>query len=206
MRRSRLTVRRTVTVRARVQLRRTFQTRLLPTTVPVMQHSITTTHHQHPVRILPSVLADEGYGAIEDPNREFDVFVSYAGEDAEFVRALVGALEAQNLQVWFAETAIGIGDSLRASIDRGLVRSRFGIVVLSPSFLKKPWPNYELNGLIAREMQGKKVVLPVWHPELSYDALMAYSPSLADKKALQGSSMPIEEIASALVELILPSE
>jgi hypothetical protein len=31
------------------------------------------------------------------------------------------------------------------------------------SFFAKNWPQYELNGLTAREMDGHKVILPIWH-------------------------------------------
>jgi hypothetical protein len=35
--------------------------------------------------------------------------------------------------------------SLRRKIDQGIARSRFGLVVLSPSFFAKNWPQYELD-------------------------------------------------------------
>jgi len=44
--------------------------------------------------------------------------------------------------------------ALRQSIDRGLAKSRFGIVVVSPSFLQKDWPRRELDGLVAREIMA----------------------------------------------------
>ena len=56
-----------------------------------------------------------------------------------------------------------VGDSLRRSIDKGLARSRFGIVIISKAFLQKEWPQKELDGLVAREIEGIKVILPVWH-------------------------------------------
>lgn len=115
-------------------------------------------------------------------------------------------LEAKGVAVWYDQTAISVGDSLRRSIDRGLSRSRFGVVVLSRQFFQKSWTNYELDGLVAREMQGRKVILPVWHPELTLDELMEYSPSLADKCALVASELSIAEIAAELAELILGSE
>jgi hypothetical protein len=51
----------------------------------------------------------------------------------------------------------------RQSIDSGLARSRFGIVILSEAFFAKHWPQRELDGLAAREVDGVKVILPVWH-------------------------------------------
>lgn len=75
-----------------------------------------------------------------------------------------------------------MGDSLRRSIDRGLHDSRFGIVVLSHAFFSKEWPQKELDGLVAREVDGTKVILPIWH-RISREEVLRYSPTLADKKA-----------------------
>ena len=72
--------------------------------------------------------------------------------------------------------------SLRRSIDRGLARSRYGVVVISPDFLKKDWPQKELDGLVAREVAGRKVILPVWH-NVDVKTLRQYSPLLADRVA-----------------------
>jgi hypothetical protein len=39
----------------------------------------------------------------------------------------------------------------------------FGIVVISPSFLDKEWPQRELDALVALEVQsGKTKILPIW--------------------------------------------
>ena len=66
----------------------------------------------------------------------WDVFISHAGEDKkDLVRPLAGALRARGLSVWFDELTLTVGDSLRRSIDRGLARFRFGVVVTSPHFL-----------------------------------------------------------------------
>jgi hypothetical protein len=94
----------------------------------------------------------------------WDAFVSHASEDsAVFARPLAQALRDAGLRIWYDEFALKVGDSLRRSIDRGLSRSRYGIVVLSPSCFAKEWPQKELDGLIAREIDGTKVILPVWH-------------------------------------------
>lgn len=95
-----------------------------------------------------------------------------------------------------------MGDSLRESIDRGLSRSRFGVVVLSEAFFAKRWTRYELNGLVALEMQGRKVVLPVWHPELTLDVVLHHSPTLADKKGLLAASLTVDDIVDELVTLV----
>ena len=76
---------------------------------------------------------------------------------------LAARLRDHGLRVLNGHLTLTVGDSLRRSIDRGLARSRYGIVVISPDFLKKEWPQKELDGLVAREVEGIKVILPVWH-------------------------------------------
>ena len=114
----------------------------------------------------------------------FDVFISHASEDKKAIaRPLYEALKARGLSVWFDEAELTLGDSLRRKIDDGLVRCRYGIVILSPRFLEKEWPQRELDGLVARETtSGQKALLPVWH-DLDKQTLLRYSPTLADRLA-----------------------
>ena len=78
------------------------------------------------------------------------------------VLPLAQLLRNGGLKVWIDQAANQVGDSLRNKIDQGLAGSRFGIVILSPSF-PRIWPTRELNGLSAMEGEWSKVILPVWH-------------------------------------------
>jgi len=132
----------------------------------------------------------------------YDVFISHAWEDKkEFAEPLAQALQLLEFNVWYDDFQLKVGDSLRRSIDRGLAKSRYGVVVLSSAFFTKNWPQYELDGLVAREMSGAKVILPIWH-KVSKDEVLFYSPSLADKVALNSSLFSTEEIAERLAEVL----
>ena len=132
----------------------------------------------------------------------YDVFVSHATEDKEEVaRPLANALMEAGLRVWYDEFELKIGDSLRRKIDFGLARSRFGIVVLSPSFFAKKWPQYELDGLVTMEMAGEQTILPLWH-RLTKDDVIRESPSLADKIARSTSEFTIEQIADEIADVM----
>lgn len=134
--------------------------------------------------------------------REHDVFICHAGEDKDSVaRPLATALRERGLAVWFDEFELGIGKSLRRTIDSGLIGTRFGVVVLSPAFFDKGWPNYELDGLVTREVSGgRQLILPVWHNVGQADVL-SYSPSLADKLARSTADRTIEQIADEIAEV-----
>lgn len=115
---------------------------------------------------------------------QYDLFLSHAFEDKDTIaRPLYRALVANGVTVWFDEAELLLGDSLRRRIDAGLAKCRFGIVILSPKFLNKHWPQRELDALVARETAtGEKAILPIWH-ELDRDTLMQYSPALSDRLA-----------------------
>ncbi len=137
---------------------------------------------------------------------QYDVFICHASEDKEdFVRPLAEKLRQQHLDVWYDEFSLTIGDSLTQKIDEDLSKSRYGIVVLSQNFFKKPWAKRELNGLTLREMVEKKdLILPIWHRVGVHD-VMHYSPPLADKKA-GSSSDGINALIRDLTKKIKPDE
>src|ERR1700722_11850738 len=118
----------------------------------------------------------------------WDLFISHASEDkADVARPLAEMLRSKGLKIWYDEYTLQIGDSLRRSIDHGLAASRYGVVVLSPSFFAKKWPQAELDGLIAMESEGKDRILPVWHKVTAED-VRRFSPILAGKVGVPSSS------------------
>ena len=133
---------------------------------------------------------------------KWDAFISHASEDKPFVEPLAGELRKHGLEIWLDTLTLSVGDSLRRSIDEGLAKSRFGIVILSPAFFLKQWPQQELDGLVALEMEGRKVILPVWH-ELEKADLLRFSPTLADKVAAK-SKEGASAVAKALIKVIRP--
>jgi hypothetical protein len=134
----------------------------------------------------------------------WDVFVSHASEDKEsFVAPLARVLAHFGVRVWYDEFTLELGDSLSRSIDRGLGESAFGLVVLSPSFLSKRWPEYELRGLVAREISTGKTILPIWHG-VTRDEILKFSPTLADKLALVTDGKMLLEIVQQVIQVVRP--
>lgn len=154
---------------------------------------------------LPLAQETNLYIDTTDTGKEYDVFISHASEDKDsVVRPLAIALKEKAINVWYDEFELKIGDSLRRKIDQGLSKSRFGIVVISRSFIKKGWTNYELDGLMTKAISGQQILLPIWH-DITKQEVIDYSPSLADKVARNTSQETIEEIAIEIAELIQPA-
>lgn len=99
-----------------------------------------------------------------ESEEEYDVFVSHAWEDKEdFVDEFVDELKKQGLKVWYDTNKLKWGDSMREKIDKGLAKSRYGVVVLSPNYIAehKYWTKAELNGLFQVESINGKVILAI---------------------------------------------
>ncbi len=132
----------------------------------------------------------------------WDVFISHASEDKNAcVRDLAIELTRRGLKVWYDEMELKVGDSLRRKIDEGLANCDFGIVVLSPSFFGKNWPERELDGLATRDL-GEKVILPIWHNVSAHD-VEKYSLTLADKFAAK-SSDGLMAVCDKIMEVVRP--
>lgn len=137
------------------------------------------------------------------PESEYDAFISHASEDkSTFVEPLMLELSKLGLKAWYDRFSLRVGDSLHDSIELGLSNSRYGVVVFSPAFFAKKWTRAELNGLVAREMDGHKVILPIWH-RLTRAEVLKELPIMADKVALL-SSDGVASVARSLVEVIRP--
>jgi len=154
------------------------------------------------IRQAADEYAEEAADALPPDEKPYDVFVCHAFADKdEVVRPLAHALREEDLAVWYDEFELAIGSNLRRKIDDGLRRSRFGVVVLSPSFFAGGWKQYELDGLVTLEVSSdRQVILPVWHHVTQAD-VMRYSPSLASKLARSTSDHSIEEIAAEIAEV-----
>jgi len=133
----------------------------------------------------------------------YDAFISHASEDKkEFVAPLADRLRARGLKVWYDSFTLKLGDSLTDAIGRGIVSSRYGLVVISPNFVVKPWARRELSALVAREDGASKVILPIWH-NISKQEVLAHVPLLADRVAAD-SREGFDSVVEKILEVISP--
>lgn len=138
----------------------------------------------------------------EDENKR-DLFICHATEDKEIVRPLVEALVNEGFSVWYDEFALKLGDRLRRSIETGLSQSRYGLVVISPNFFRKEWTQKELDGLAAKEHNGKQVILPVWH-NVDAEYVRKKAPMLSGIFAVS-TTKGIDHIVKEVQKAIRPS-
>jgi len=174
-------------IAANVRLRRDYEARVAGLEAQLAAQVETTTPFQ--------VTAPNG----ED--EPYDLFISHASKDkADFVDELAAKARAAGLRVWYDQFRLGWGARVRREIDKGLRNSYFGVVVLSPNFFNRNWPEYELDGLIQKDMAEEGRLLPIWH-RLTHGDILKYAPSLADRIAMNSSTDSIETMVQELVEM-----
>jgi len=129
--------------------------------------------------------------------RKIRIFLSHASEDKEdFVRPLRDQLLKEGFDVWYDEGSLIVGQSLLQQISKGLKTSDYGIVVLSPHFFKKKWPQEELDGLFTLETAERKLIIPIWH-NVTENEVKQYSAILAARFA----SVSAKGIGQVLAEI-----
>ena len=111
-------------------------------------------------------------------------------------------LESRGVSVWFSEKDVGLGAPLLRAIDKGLAKSRIGIVLVTPALLKRlpaeGIADKELSALLARDQ-----LVPIVH-NTTYEALREVSPLLASRNGLDTAEMPMADVAAKLAELVTP--
>lgn len=133
---------------------------------------------------------------------KFDVFISHSSEDKKsLVRPLSIALQEYGANVWYDEFSLKPGVSLSRSIEKGLSNSKYGIVVLSESFFKKSWTEYELRALNSLEVANPGIIIPIWY-NVDVEAVREFSLYLSDKLAIVVGEKSIDEICVQILEVI----
>ncbi|WGS22485.1 MULTISPECIES: toll/interleukin-1 receptor domain-containing protein [unclassified Bradyrhizobium] len=129
------------------------------------------------------------------------IFLCHAWDDRQrAAKELYDLLLARNISVWFSETDIGLGEPFMRAIDKGLAKSRMGIVLVTPALLKRlpaaGVADKELSVLLARDQ-----LVPIVH-NTTYEALRDVSPMLASRNGLDTAEMPMSDVAAKLAELV----
>ena len=136
--------------------------------------------------------------------KNWDIFISHASEDKKaFVRPLATALHQMGVSVWYDEFTLNVGDSISRSIDKGLASSRYGLVIISKAFIGKKWTEHELRGLVMREIEEDKVILPIWHG-VTREQVIDFSPPLADKIAIKTEKISPQDVAIQILRAVRP--
>ncbi|RVP06951.1 TIR domain-containing protein [Sinorhizobium meliloti] len=136
--------------------------------------------------------------------KKHDVFISHASPDKDsFVRPFAEALRRLGVNVWYDEFSIGLGDSIAEAIEKGIAQSAFGIVVISPRFIDRKWTQHEYRALLNLNVEEDRKIVPIWLGVTRAD-VAAFSPSLADKLAIDTQHVDADAAAIQILRLVRP--
>lgn len=136
------------------------------------------------------------------PRAEFyDLFLCHAWDDRrEAADELHGLLEDEGVSVWFSEKDIILGQPFMREIDKGLAKTRIGLVLITPAFLKRVEDGgvseKELSELLARDL-----LIPVAHG-VTYDEIRTVSPLLGSRNGMSTDEDSMKDIAKKVAELV----
>jgi hypothetical protein len=130
-----------------------------------------------------------------------DVFLCHAWDDRkDSAKELHDLLEAKGVTVWFSEKDVQLGTPLLREIDRGIAKSRVGIVLVTPALLTRlageGIADKELSALLARDQ-----LIPIVH-NTTYEALREISPLLGSRSGLSTQEDTMVDVAAKLAELV----
>ena len=130
-----------------------------------------------------------------------DVFLCHAWDDRQgAAKELHDLLESLGVKVWFSEKDVILGTPLLREIDKGMAKSRVGIVLVTPALLRRLQAegiaDKELSALLARDL-----LIPIVH-NTTYEALREVSPLLGSRSGLSTAENPMADVAAKLAELV----
>lgn len=130
-----------------------------------------------------------------------DVFLCHAWDDRKgAAKELHDQLESRGVSVWFSEKDVALGSTLLREIDKGLAKSRVGIVLVTPALLGRlageGIADKELSALLARDL-----LVPIVH-NTTYEALRDVSPLLGSRSGLSTADDTMGNVAAKLAELV----
>jgi hypothetical protein len=132
-----------------------------------------------------------------------DVFLCHAWDDRNgAAKELHDQLESLGVSVWFSEKDVLLGATLLREIDKGLAKSRVGIVLVTPALLRRVQgegiADKELSALLARDL-----LVPIVHGT-TYEELREVSPLLGSRSGLSTAEEPMANVAAKLAALVAP--
>jgi len=130
-----------------------------------------------------------------------DLFLCHAWDDRRGVATeLNDLLEAEGLSVWFSEKDILLGQPFMREIDRGLAKSRTGLVLITPALLERVnnrgVSDKELSELLARDL-----LIPIVHGT-TYEEVRKVSPLLGSRNGLDTAEDSMKAIVTKIAELV----
>jgi hypothetical protein len=134
--------------------------------------------------------------------QEQDVFLCHAWPDRQAdAKDVYDMLLDEDVSVWFSEVSLRPGTDMRVAIDRGLVSSRMGIVLVTPAMLEKLRTDRSIASNEPSALLRRSLLVPVMHG-VTFEELDQVSPTLASRGGFSTAEEPMRDIVVKIAELV----
>jgi hypothetical protein len=131
-----------------------------------------------------------------------DVFLCHAWPDRQAdAKEVYDLLLGKDVSVWFSEVSLRPGTDMRVAIDRGLVNSRMGLVLVTPAMLQKLSTDRSIASNELSALLRRNLLVPVMHG-VTFEELDQVSPTLASRGGFSTAEDSMEDIAIKIAELV----
>jgi len=131
-----------------------------------------------------------------------DVFLCHAWPDRHAAaNDVYELLLGKDVSVWFSEVSLRPGTDMRVAIDRGLVSSRMGIVLVTPAMLDKLRTDRSIASNELSALLRRSLLVPVMHG-VTFEELDQVTPTLASRGGFSTTEEPMEDIVVKIAELV----
>lgn len=131
-----------------------------------------------------------------------DVFLCHAWPDRQAAaNDVYKLLVGQDVSVWFSEVSLRPGTDMRVAIDRGLVSSRMGLVLVTPAMLDKLRTDRSIASNELSALLRRSLLVPVMHG-VTFEELDHVTPTLASRGGFSTAEEPLEDIVVKIAELV----
>lgn len=132
---------------------------------------------------------------------EYDAFLSFAVEDKiEVANELHYKLEEKGLKVWYSGRELILGSSIEDQVRAGLDKSRYGILLISPSYFGTKWAIQEMGALWHKERREQQVIIPVFH-NITPEEVGQFDPALSDRWAVS-TKLGLDHVSEQIAKRI----
>lgn len=113
-------------------------------------------------------------------DRLYDVFILHAYQsNSTFTNQLALELKRNGLMIWYSGFELKMSNSIAQNVSTALAEAHYGIIVISPPYLRKQWAMRELKTIFGKE-KNRPRLLPVLH-RVSASSLQRQVPQLNER-------------------------
>lgn len=94
------------------------------------------------------------------------VFISHSSNDKKFIRLLKSCLNENDIDTWFDEDELMLGDSLLKKLEEALNESSHFVIILSKASVNSDWVKFELKRAVNNQKSGLfSKIIPIKYRE-----------------------------------------